>query len=118
RVAGDSTRRFDYFANAEALPIAQVEDEPVVDLKRIERQQVGLGKIGDVDVVTDTGPIRSGVVLSINTDGLAAAERDVENQGNEVGLRLVRFAPRHAARPLGSAGDIEVAKRCIAQPVD
>jgi len=44
RVAGHPARRFNDLADAEAAAIAQVEDQPVLPLKRIQRQQVGVGQ--------------------------------------------------------------------------
>src|SRR5437667_10175006 len=51
-MTGDAAGGFDDFADAEAVAIAEVEDEAVfgslLRLKRPEGEQVGVGKIGDV----------------------------------------------------------------------
>jgi len=74
---------------------------------------VGVGKIGDVDVVANTGAVGGVVVVAEDEDFFATAEGDVEDEGNDVGLGLVGFAA------VGErAGYVEVAEGGVAEAVD
>ena len=83
-VAGHAARRLDDFADAEAAAVAEVEDEAAFVLRRncqrVQGQQMGIGQVGDVDVIADAGAVGSGVVVAIDADGLAAAEGDIEDE--------------------------------------
>src|SRR5258708_39359866 len=89
-MAGDPTGRFNYLADAEALAIAEIEHEAVfgglLGLERAEGEQVGIGEIGDVDVVANAGAVGGGGVIAINADGRTAAKGNIENQWDEMGL--------------------------------
>jgi hypothetical protein len=45
RVAGHAAGRFDHLKYAEALTVAEVEDQPVVASERVESQQVSVRKV-------------------------------------------------------------------------
>ena len=72
-MAGDAAGRLDDLADAETPAVPKVEDEPIMRLECIEGEKVRVGKVGDVDVVANTGAVRCGVVVTVNSDGLAAA---------------------------------------------
>ena len=57
-----------------------------------------VGQVGDVNVIANAGAVRSGVIVAEDSDGLAAAQSDVEDQRNQVGLRLVGFAAGNRRR--------------------
>src|SRR5271154_3832449 len=78
---------------------------------------MSFGEIAYMDVVANAGAIGSGVIMAEDLDVLAQAEGDIEHQGNDMRLGLVRFA----ARPVGvdhRAGDVEVTETGVAQAVD
>ena len=66
-----------------------------------------VGQVGDVDVVADAGSVGSGVVVAEDAMDCAAAEGDVENQRNQVGLRLVGLAAGDAAWPSGAPATLK-----------
>jgi len=53
---------------------------------------MGIGEIGDVDVVTDTGAIWGVVVVTEDSDGGSFANGGIEHQGHQVCLGIVVFA--------------------------
>ncbi len=63
-------------------------------LESCEGEQVGVGEVGDVDVVADAGAVVGGVVVAEDLDGGAAAEGDVEDEGDEVRFGLMGFAAK------------------------
>src|SRR6516162_8255050 len=75
RMARQSTHRFDYLADAEALPIAEVVDQRIFFCERLENQKMGLGQIAYVDVIADAGAVRSRIVGSKNGQLFAGALR-------------------------------------------
>ncbi len=103
-MAGDATRRLDDLADTESLAVAEVEDEPGFRCgsvsSALQREQMSIGQVGDVDVVADARAVRCRVVIAIDANRLAAPQSHVENQRNEVRLGLVIFASRDAIRDL------------------
>ena len=65
-----------------------------------------------VDVVADAGAVGGGVVVAVDQDFFTAAESDVEDERNDVGFGLVRFAAMGQG-----AGDVEVAQGGVMQAV-
>src|SRR5579859_1824957 len=118
-VAGDPADRVDDFLDSEAGAVAQVVDQPViggaVGFESFQGQEMGIGQVADVNVIADAGAVMCGVVVAKNLDGFAASEGNVQNQRNDVRLRLVGFAAIHDAASMAagfrSSGDIEVAER-------
>ncbi len=53
--------------------ISQVVKQRVLLFQTIQRQQVGADQVCDVDVVTDVGAIRGGIVAAEDLDVLASA---------------------------------------------
>src|ERR1039458_7829562 len=96
RVPGDVARRVNHLANAESLSVSQVQNQAALLLQRVQGQQMRIGEVGDVNVVADAGSVRRGVVLAIDADGLAPAQRNIKHQWDEVRLRLMRLAAGHA----------------------
>jgi hypothetical protein len=103
----------DHLPDAETGAVAEVARQPVVDVERLQRQHVGVGEVGDVDVVADRRAVRCGVVGAEHRDRVAATGGDLQDQRDEVGLGVVTFAT-----PRGGAGGVEVAERRRPEPVD
>ena len=72
-VAGDAAGRVNHLADAETLAVAQIEDQLIVLFEGFKGQQMGVGKVGDMNIVTDAGAVGSGIVLAKNADGFATA---------------------------------------------
>ena len=79
-----------------------------------QRQNVGLGQVGNVYVVPDGRPVRSREVRPIEVKDLLCPEQEQEEVGDEVGFRVmhltqvgIRVCPR----------GVEVAKGDGLQPV-
>ncbi len=53
---------------------------------------MGLGKVGDVDVVADAGAVWGVVVIAIDGDDWAAAGGGVEHERDQVRFRVVSLA--------------------------
>ena len=77
-----------------------------------------VGQVGDVDVVADAGAVGGGIVVAVDANGGASPERDVEDERNQVGFRVVGFAAGDALGTFRRAGYVEVAQRGIAQAVN
>ena len=58
----------------------------------VEGEQVGLGEVGDVDVVADAGAVGGRVVVAEDGDRLAAALGDLEDERDQVRLGVVALA--------------------------
>src|SRR6185312_4775991 len=98
----------------EAAAVAKVIEQRRSGIgKRRQRQDVGAGEVFDVDVVADAGAVGSRIVVAIDVDAGAAAEGDVENDGDQVRLGFVGFAVS-----IDRARDVEVAERSVTQAVD
>ena len=75
---------------------------------------MGLGQVGDVDIVPDAGAVLGGVVVAEDGHRLPLAQGHLEDDGDEVGLRVVGLAD--LAGLVGAAG-VEVPQAHIAQAV-
>ena len=53
---------------------------------------MGVGQIGDVNVVADAGAVRGLIIVAKDGNTGPAAQGDIEDQGNQVSLRLVDLA--------------------------
>ena len=96
------------------FPGAQVHSKTIVStLQLLKRQHVRVGKIVHVDVVANTGAVRSWVIVTIDPQ-LPALRGCFERQRNEVGLGFVQFANFPA---LIGAGSVEIPKAGEAQAV-
>ncbi len=104
-VAGDAARGFDDLLDGEAVAVAEVVDHAVAVGEGVEREDVSVGEVGDVDVVADAGAVGGEVVVAEDEDFVAAAEGDVEDEGDDVGLGFVGFAATG-----DGTGDVEVAQ--------
>jgi len=112
-VAGDAAGGFDDLLDGEAAAVAEVEDHPVARGEGVEGEDVGVGEVGYVDVVADAGAVGGGIVFAEDEDLFAAAEGNVEDEGDDVGFGLVGLA----AVGEGS-GYVEVAEGGVAEAVE
>ena len=75
---------------------------------------MGLGQVGDVDVVPHAGAVPGVVVVAVDGHLLPLAQGHLEDQGDEVGLGVVGLAD--LAGLVGAAG-VKVPQAHIAQAV-
>ncbi len=115
--AGDPLDRLDHLVDREAAAVAQVADQVLARLRRVQGQQVRVGQVRDVDVVADAGAVRGRVVVAVDRDVLALPERGLEDQRDQVRLRVVPLAERDPGRTAVRARDVEVAQRDGGQAV-
>ena len=112
-MAGDLPGHVDDLLDGEAHSVAQVEHVVVPALQQIiQSQDMGLGQIGDVDIVPDAGAVLGGVVVAENGDLLPLAVGHLEDQGDQMGLRGVRLANGSGGM---SAAGVEVPQGHIPQ---
>ncbi len=104
-MAGDSSDRVDDLLDGEATACSDVVHDVAAGFESSERQQVRVGQVGDVDVVAHACAVGGGVVVAVNADGLASAQGDIEDEGDQVRFGLVIFAVASDC-----AGHVEVAQ--------
>ena len=71
--------------------VAEIDGDAAA-LQPVQRQQMRIGEIGYVHVVTQAGSVQRGVVVAIHVKLPAPAERRVDHQRNEVRLRPMVLA--------------------------
>ena len=99
REPDDALGRLDHLADAEPAAAAEVADERrvrpgVARRGRLEREEVRVGEVGDVDVVADAGPVGRRVVVAEERQLAPRAGGRGEDVGDEVGLGVVVLAER------------------------
>ncbi len=94
RVTGNFATRLDDLANARSPAGPQVQAQTFSRLQTFERPQVSITQIVDVDVVTDTGSVRRGVVIAENGDFVALPQCDLQHDRYQVRLGIVVLADR------------------------
>ena len=99
---GDLFAHLDDFADAVAIPVAEVEEARGAGL---EREKMGLGDVDDVDVVADAGAVWRGIIGAEDLAFLGLSEGDLEHVGDQVRLHPVMFAEAFAG-----PGGVEVAE--------
>ena len=107
RFAADLPAGLDHFADGVALAVAEIVK---TTFARLEREYVSLGEIDDVNVVADTGAVRSGVVGAKNSAFLLLGKRDAQHVGDEMRLDRALFAHLVPAAE-GGAGTVVVPTR-------
>ena len=108
-VAGNLTSGLNDLANRIAIATAEIKD---IALFHVEGEPVGVGEIGDVDVVADTGTIRRRVIGAENLHLRLLAEWHLEDVGDDVGFLPVMFAEF-----LRAASGIKIAEANIGEAV-
>ena len=95
----------DDLLDGEAAAVAEVLDHLVAGGEGVEGEDVGVGEVGDVNVVADAGAVGGVVVFAEDGNTLATSQSNIQDEGDDVGLGLVRFAA------IGEgAGYVEVAE--------
>ena len=112
RAAGDAPGRLHHLPVREAGPVAEIERARFDAVDAVEREQVRVGDVRDVDVVADAGAVRGVVVAAEDPDLGAQAERHLQQDRDQVRFGHVVFAALRR-RPAG----VEVAERDVAQAV-
>src|SRR5699024_11991846 len=107
---GDLLAGVDHLTHREALTRAEVVDPVGTRFGGLEGQHVGVGQIGDVDVVAHGGAVGGGVVGAEDRDVGPVAQGRLQHQRDQVGLDHPVLAG-----PAVGAGDVEVAQAHRAQ---
>ena len=85
-MARHSPRRFQNLAHAVTAAISQIDNEPLEFFQRTQCEDVRLGQVGNVNIVANTGPIRSRIVVAIDFHPRLSSQGHVENARNQMGL--------------------------------
>lgn len=72
---------------------------------RAQRQQMGVNKVAHMDIISNTGAIRRGMVCAENEKGLVKAKGGLQDARNEMSFRIMIFA-----KSWGGACSVEVAE--------
>src|SRR5947207_12711086 len=102
--------RIDYVSDARTATGPEIVK---ITLSCVEREDVSAGKIDNVNVITDAGPIRCLIIGPKNLDGWFLSERDLQNIRDQM-----RFDAMVFSKFRRSARRIEVAKGNEFQSVD
>ncbi len=108
--------RIEHFENRQAAPVTAVEDEILVRLcdQLLQRPNVRVGKVGDVDIVAHAGAVGRVVIASEHVDVVALTDRGLDRDLDQVSRSLADL-PRP---PVGiGAGDVEIAKGAIVERI-
>ena len=105
----------DDLAYRKTVPVAEVEGVArSSDAQVFQGQDVGIGQVGDVDVVADASPVVGFVIGAENLHVVPLAGGDVEDQRDQVSLRVVALTHLGiGVRP----GSVEIAKVDMPDPV-
>src|SRR5208337_880072 len=79
---------------------------------------MGIGKVGDMDVVAHAGAVGSVVVITKYFDEVAPARSHVEDERDEMGLGRMGLAASNAVGAFGSSSHVEVAQRSVTEAVN
>ena len=110
-MAGHLPGCFNHLPDRKSDPVAQVEDITLPPLPEVpERPDVGLGQIRNMDIIPDAGAVRRIIVCSENGDVVPLPQRNLEDQRNQMGFRIMRFSDLSVW--MGSAG-IEIPQRLL-----
>ncbi len=88
------TWRFD-----EPVPVPKFKVSPACTSSAPMASECAFGEIADVDVVTHARPVRRRVVVAVDLQLIAEAERSVEGDWDQVDLRVVSFRAAPTSRP-------------------
>src|ERR1700738_3209447 len=113
RMSRYAANGFYNLANAKTAAGAKIVDELVALAQRIQHQNMRAGQVAHVNVITDAGAIRSGIVGSEDGDGFALSERHLQRQGNQV-----RLGHMILAQMAGGSRRVEIAEAGITQAMD
>src|SRR5207245_8952883 len=106
-------RNFYDSASTEARPVACPIDKSPAPRDAIQAQQVRSSQVDHMDIVAEASPFGSRIVSAVNGDLLTLTQGYLQNQRDQMGLRLMGF-PAIGSR----AGSIEVTEAGVPQAVD
>lgn len=87
--AGHGTRGVDDLLHRKADTIAQIEHIALSPPEQmIQRQDMRLGQVGDVDVIPHTGAVLCGIILAENGHIFPLPVGHLEDDGHQMCLRL------------------------------
>ena len=88
--SADLAHHFDDFRHRVALIVAQIERRTVVALAKIfESENVGVGQVGDVNVVADASAVRRRIVVAENADRIPLALGGEDDERDQMELFFV-----------------------------
>src|SRR5699024_3867275 len=102
----------DHLADGESLATAQVEDPVHAGPVGLQRQHVGVGQVGHVDVVAHARAVGGRPVVAEHLDVIAVSQRHLQHQREEMRLDLTVLA----CAPV-RAGHVEVPQAGRGHPV-
>src|SRR5260370_36996618 len=108
--ASDALGHIDDFQDREAAAVADVEGFAGNAVDFLKRADVGIGDIEHVNVVTDAGSVRCGVVLAEDIDMGQLTAGGIENTGNDVSFHAMMLAAFD-----GGSGSVEIAEGHIVE---
>ena len=109
-------RAFDDLTDAETFSIPKIEDQAsrtVHFRERMQREQMCAGKIGNMDVIPDAGPVRRAVIGAENGYVITLAASDLQDQRQKVGFWRV-----HLTKLFSCARSVEVPQAGVGESVD
>ena len=89
---GDLAAHVDDFFNTVSSPGTEIEFQAFSRVEFIERKQVSVGQVIDVDVVSNASSIVCRVVVAKQRDVASLAQCYLQNNRDQVGLWRVVFA--------------------------
>src|SRR6516225_4639785 len=95
RSAGYLARCIDDLFDGKTFAITQIV-KPAAPIEGTQSQYVRLRKIYDMDIIAYARPIAGRVVISKNGNLFALSERDLEDEWDDVKLRVMVFAMRRS----------------------
>ncbi len=115
RSTADGLDSVGHFADGGAMAGAQVEHVAGAAFgKVLQREQVGVSQVADVDVVAHGRTVSRVVIAALDREVVAGVGHTPNGKGYDMSLRLMTLANA----PFGiSAGSVEVAQRHISQAV-
>src|SRR5713226_7466703 len=103
--AGDAFRDINDFEDRNTTAVADVEGFAGNAVDLLQRADVGIGDVEHVDVVTDAGSVRRGIVRAEDIDMGQSTGSGIENTGDDVSLHAMMLASF-----LGGSGSVEIAE--------
>src|SRR5690606_37318473 len=111
-MAGHLAGRLDNFLHTEAAALAVIV-LPATFLHRAQSPDVSLGTVHVLAVGAHAGDVGCVVVVAEDGDLIALTQGHLEDEGDEVGLRVVVLAPL-----LRRAAGVEITQASVAESVD
>src|SRR6266498_1295053 len=111
-LAGDLFCYLNDLADGMSLATSDVVDSDASSIPELQCRDVRMGDVRDVHVIPNTGPIRRGIVVTINFEVRPLSGSSLQQQRNNVCLGLMIFSG-----VLSRARGIEISKRNCSPPV-